>query len=494
MWHKRMTHEYNSNYARKEVMNFDINYPLVLDLDGTLIRIDLTHELLLRGLLKSPIKAVLCIFKNIGNKAVLKEKLVEIAGEDFDVKGFPYNQKVIDVARAHHEQGGTVILCSGSHKVLVDRVAKKFDWIDVSYGSTVDVNLTKSNKADFLATTYPDGFHYIGNSTQDFPVWSEAITGAAINPPASVSTVKVKGGDSVSILQNDHFTISTLLKCIRLHQWTKNGLIGLVPLLTFTSITVPLAIKVSLGFIAFSFLASATYIFNDLVDLPDDRMHASKSRRPLAAGKVSVPAGFIIMALLVLASILCLLFLPLEFSLVLLFYFMLTVSYTFFLKRIAIIDVIMLAGLFTIRVIGGAVLVGQSISPWLLNFIASFFFSLALVKRYTEMRKKEASTSLLGRGYEKDDEPLLLSLGIMGTGLALLSLLLYFVLAEDPVIQSQGARFALITVMTYWLMRIWMLAHRKTLNDDPVLFAVKDPISLVLGVLIAFVVLMEQLV
>jgi len=480
--------------SSKEVMNFDINYPLVLDLDGTLIQCDLTHELLLRGLLESPVKAVSCILKNVGNKAVLKEQLVEMVGGSFDAEAFLYNQTVLKTAQTHHEQGGTIILCSGSHKVLVDKVAKHFDWIDESYGTTADINLTKLNKAEFLATTYPDGFHYIGNSTQDFPVWSEAITGAAINPPASVSTVKVKGGDGVSILQNDHFTIRTLLKCIRVHQWAKNGLIGLVPLLTFTAMTVPLAINVFFGFFAFSFLASATYILNDLVDLPNDRKHASKSRRPLAAGKVSVPAGFVIMALSVLASILCLLFLPPEFALVLLTYFVLTVSYTFFLKRIAIIDVIMLAGLFTIRVLGGAVLVAQPISTWLLNFVASFFLSLALVKRYTEVRKKEASAVLLGRGYEKDDEPLLLSLGIMGTGLSLLSLLLYFVLAEDPVIHSQGARFALLTVLTYWLMRIWTLAHRKTLNDDPVLFAVKDKLSLILASLIAFVVLVEQLV
>jgi 4-hydroxybenzoate polyprenyltransferase/phosphoserine phosphatase len=478
---------------RKEVMSFDINYPLVLDLDGTLIQSDLTHELLLRGLLESPIKAVSCILKNIGNKAVLKEQLVEMAGGSFDAEAFPYNQTVLDVAQAHHEQGGTVILCSGSHKTLVDRVAKNFDWISGSYGTTVDVNLTKSNKAEFLTKAYPDGFHYIGNSSQDFPVWSLATTGAAINPPASVSKVKVKGGDDVSILQKDHITLRTFLKCIRVHQWAKNGLIGLVPLLTFTEMTVPLAINVILGLFAFSFLASATYIFNDLVDLPDDRKHLSKSLRPLAAGKVSVPAGFVIMVLLALASVLCLLFLPTEFALVLLSYFVLTVSYTFFLKRIAIIDVILLAGLFTIRVLGGAVLVAQPISTWLLNFVASFFLSLALIKRYTEVRKKEASTALLGRGYEKDDEPLLLCLGIMGIGLALLSLLLYFVLAEDPVIHSQGARFTLLTVLTYWLMRIWMLAHRKTLNDDPVLFALKDKLSLTLGPLIAFVVILEQL-
>lgn len=340
---------------------------------------------------------------------------------------------------------------------------------------------------------YEDGFHYIGNSKQDFPVWEIAKTGAAVNPPSSVNNIKTVDGAGVTILEQESLSLKTVLKCIRVHQWAKNGLIALVPLLTFASLTFPLIVNVILGFFAMSFLASATYIFNDLLDILDDRQHSSKRHRPLAAGKLSVPAGLLIMALLTLGSLACLFFLPLLFANVLLIYFVLTVSYSFFFKRIAVIDVIMLAGLFTIRVIAGATLVDQPISPWLINFIASFFLSLALVKRYTEVRKKSGNEILLGRGYEKNDEPLLLSLGIMGTGLALLSLLLYTVLAESPVIHSQPSRFLLLTVLTYWLMRIWFLAHRKQLNDDPVLFAVRDKVSLGLGAVIMVAAIIEQL-
>lgn len=474
------------------IMNFDLQFPLIIDVDGTLIKNDLTFDLLVQCFGKSPLKAFACVKAGLSEKSKMKGLLVGLVGSEVNAAHLPYNQTVIDIAEKHHAQGGKVVLCSGSHQTLIDKIVAKFDWISEGFGTTNDVNLTKENKANFLLEKFGSGFHYIGNSTQDYPVWEVAVTAAAINPPRSVSKIKAKSGEDVVVLEDEKVKIKTILKCIRIHQWAKNGLIGLIPLLTVSSLSVTSVFSVVIGFFAMSFLASATYIFNDLLDLSDDRQHPSKCRRPLASGAISVPRGLSISILLAFGAIACLFFLPATFSYVLLTYFVLTVSYSFFFKRVAIIDVIMLAGLFTIRVIAGASLVEQSISPWLLNFVASFFLSLALVKRYTEVRKKTQNEVLLGRGYNKDDEPLLLSLGIMGTGLALLSLLLYTVIAENPVIHSQVTRSLLLTILTYWLMRIWFLAHRKELNDDPVLFAVKDKISLVLGVIISIAVIIEQ--
>ena len=474
-------------------MKFDPAYPLVLDVDGTLIGNDLTHDLLTQGMSKYPLKIVSFIRAGLKDKSVLKDDLVSMVGDTIDAAHLPYNETIIEIARTHKASGGVVVLCSGSHQSLVDKITAHFDWITDGFGTWKNVNLTKATKASFLAEKYPDGFHYIGNSKQDLPVWEVAQSASAVNPPASIAQVKTVNGEGVIILESDKSSFKTILKSIRVHQWVKNGLIGLVPLLTFASLTQTGVINLIVGFFAMSFLASATYIFNDLLDVPDDRQHHTKRNRPLASGKISVPSAILLMVALSIASAICLWFLPVAFAYVLGIYLALTLSYSLFFKRVPIADVIMLAGLFSTRVLAGAILVQQPVSPWLLNFVASFFLSLALVKRYTEVRKKNKKQDLPGRGYRKDDEPLLLSLGIMGTGLAVLSLLLYSVLAPEPVIQSQVTRFIILTVLTYWMMRIWFLAHRKTLDDDPVLFAVKDKQSLLLGLLIAVVVVFEQI-
>ena len=470
----------------------DREIPLIVDVDGTLIGSDLTHDLLFLALSRQP-KSLLTVVKSaLKSKAALKETLVDLVGDHIDPLFLPYNKAVTEMALAHSSNGGKVILCSGSHQSLVNRISDHLDFVSEGYGTTNSVNLTKVSKAQFLSEKFPDGFHYVGNSSHDYAVWAQATSGSAVNPPNSIKNIKTLNGDNPNIIMRNKLSLKTLFKCIRIHQWVKNGLIGLVPILSIASLTEHDVYNVVVGFFSLSFLVSATYILNDLLDVTDDRQHPSKKTRPIACGAVSVPHALMLMIFLAGLSGLSLLILPVQFGAVLAIYLFITVAYSIFWKKVILLDVITLAGLFIIRVVAGAAIIVRELSPWLLSFVATFFFSLALLKRYIELRKSDQNARLPGRGYLKSDEPIVLSLGVMAMGLSLLSFLLYGILAQDGVISSQFIIFAFLGILTYWMMRMWLLAHRNILDDDPVLFAVRDRTSLFLGAVIVLFVILEQ--
>ena len=470
----------------------DIN-PLVIDVDGTLIKNDLTHDLLALSFKKSPLKILSLFFLGMYDKAKLKDSLVDFVGHNVDVADLPYNEKVIEYGRAHKKAGGEVILCSGSHETIIERIGSHFDWIDESFGTSPSRNLTANNKADFLNEKYPSGFNYIGNSSQDFPVWEAADKAYAISPPKKAIKIKSATGRAVEILEKKESKFIPVMQSLRIHQWAKNGLMWIVPLLTLDRLTHMDIVHLILGFIAFGLLASASYVLNDLLDVSEDRQHRSKHKRPLASGRLSVPTALISIGFIGLLSVVICFFIPSLFMGILAAYLAITLAYSFILKRIVIVDVMTLAGLFTIRVIAGAAIVDEPLSPWLLSFIASFFLSLALIKRYTELRKKDDDDSHLpGRGYLKSDETLVMSFGMNISGIAIVSFILYGLLAENAVLSNDVSVFALCAILIFWLMRVWFLAHRKILNDDPVLFAVKDRVSIFLGFIVGVIVLIEQ--
>jgi 4-hydroxybenzoate polyprenyltransferase/phosphoserine phosphatase len=483
--------------------------PLVLDLDGTLIRADLTHELLVLSALSQPFKLPAQASMGLRNKAAMKADMITHQGHRIDVDNLPYNERVVEMAEAHYLAGGQVYLCSGSHGDIVAKIVEKFPWLKEGWGTSDELNLTSSRKASFLQKRFPAGFIYVGNSKQDFAVWEVATQGIAINPPRKTANLMSLSGDSIAIAERPQGRVKMLLNCMRIHQWAKNGLILLVPILTFGELSLLDFIYVILGFLAMSFLASSTYILNDLIDIGDDRTHPTKRNRMLASGRVSIPVGLGLMVGLLTLSILMSAFLPFGFWLILALYALVTLTYSLYIKRIAIADVLTLSGLFSIRVFAGAALVSQSVSPWLINFIATFFLTLALVKRYTELRKyigtdtthslnpltetiHGARSGLRGRGYSKEDEPIILAFGVAIASLALLSFFLYGTLAETPVITHGVSILAISTILLYWTMRVWFLAHRGQLNDDPVLFAIKDRMSRIMGVIIALIVILEQ--
>ncbi|MGJ8560393.1 MAG: UbiA family prenyltransferase [Litorimonas sp.] len=468
--------------------------PLVIDVDGTLIHNDLTHELLLLGFCSSPFKSFSYAKTGLRSKNGLKEVLVSSIGDKIDVANLPYNETIIDFAKAEAKKGREIILCSGSHELLIHKIGDHFNWVNAAYATNQDVNLTAKNKAQFLTEKYPNGFDYIGNSTQDYEVWKVADKAYSVEAPSGSKSIRTSSGESVEPLIKKTTSIKPLLKAMRLHQWAKNLLLFLVPILVFDTLDVTDVLALFLGFIGMGLLASGTYLFNDALDIQNDRQSASKRRRPFASGRLSLTKGMGLFIACLSGALIISLILPTLYFVILMIYFVTTMSYSIVLKRLVVIDVMTLAFLFLIRVLAGAAIIGIPASPWLVSFILTFFLSLSLTKRYTELVKlnEKGLVAMGGRGYDVRDIPLVLGFGMMATATSILSFILYGLVAEQPVLAADISIFIVGFLLVYWILRLWYLAHRGILDDDPVLFAVKDKLSIVIGGLIFLVVLSEE--
>jgi 4-hydroxybenzoate polyprenyltransferase len=274
--------------------------------------------------------------------------------------------------------------------------------------------------------------------------------------------------------------IKAWLREIRPHQWAKNLLIFVPAMAAHLEWTRVEVLNLLFGFAAFSLLASSVYVINDLVDLPNDRQHATKKNRPIAAGLIS-PAAAVIGALLLIAIAVFLTWrLPRDFQLTLSIYLVITTAYSFALKRRVLLDVICLASLYTIRVVAGSTLVAAPLSQWFLAFSIFFFFSLALVKRVAELRPLvlTGEQSVAGRGYLAPDLPTLTSLGTAASMASSLVFCLYITSAEVTRLYNHPSLLWIgLPLFLYWQARVWLLTSRGRMNEDPVVFALKDKMS-----------------
>ena len=283
--------------------------------------------------------------------------------------------------------------------------------------------------------------------------------------------------------------LGALVRSLRPHQWSKNALLALPAVASHDLLSREVVLALVLGFTAFSALASAVYVLNDLIDLPNDRLHPSKRHRPLASGELPIPLALATLAVLVLVSGLIAWRLPPGFQALLLGYAILTTAYSLVLKQRPILDVITLAGFYTIRVVAGAALVAVPLSRWFLAFSVFFFFSLALVKRVVEMGRRTAEdpARIPGRGYQVGDIPVLQSLGTTSVMASALVYCLYITGAEVEVLYSRPDLLWIgLPILLYWQSRVWLLVGRHDLDEDPVTFALTDWVSraLLLGFLL----------
>ncbi|MEO0466515.1 MAG: UbiA family prenyltransferase [Pseudomonadota bacterium] len=467
--------------------------PLVFDLDGTLIRNDLTHELLVLCMRWYPHLFLLAIFQLIRSRSGGKRWLVERVGDHIHAEHLPYSATALDLIEAHRKTGGDVELVSGSDHELVERIASHLGVFSHAKGSTPPTNLVSSRKADHVAERHPDGFQYAGNSNQDITVWRESKGGYGFNAPSRAFRLKRADDTPIELVRivEGSGPWRALLKAMRPHQWMKNLLIFMVPCLVISQLGWINGIEVIAGFLCLSLLASGTYIINDLFDIPDDRKHPSKQKRPLASGSLSVPLAGVAALSLVLGSLIGAFFLDITFGFVAASYTVITLAYSFRLKRIVVVDVMVLSCLFGVRVVAGAILVNAPPSIWLLTFIGMFFLSLALTKRYVEVVKMAQKGLVSGRGYRSDDAPVLLAFGVACAVGSVIAFLTYGLLADVRVIENSGIVLSLAGVLIAWLMRLWLLTARGEMNDDPVLFAVKDRTSLLTLMLLTSLVLFE---
>ncbi len=456
--------------------------PLCIDCDGTLIRTDLLHEAVLLMLKQYPLGIFFLPFWLLKGKAYLKARIAEHV--DFNWAVLPYREDIIALIQEARQEGTPVILVTASPEKWADGIAEHLGFFDDVLATRDKLNLSGKNKAQELVKLYGEhNFDYAGNAAADFPVW-KAARGAIIvnNSKSFIKKARATNTNIVKIVPSKSGGFLTYIKALRVHQWLKNFLI-FVPLLAAHQMNNPNSLwQAVLAFFAFSTCASVVYIINDLLDLESDRQHIRKRKRPFAACTIPVVNGVILAPLLLGVSVILSLLLPPQFILVLALYFAMTVAYSVRLKRQVIVDVMMLASLYTMRIIAGAAATNITPSFWLLAFSMFIFLSLALVKRYSELlvtleqNKDEAP----GRGYAVTDLPVLMAIGVSSSMIAVLVFAFYLNLPEVNGMYPHKRWLWLISpILLYWLSRIWMKTHRGEIDDDPIVFAVKDWQSLV---------------
>ena len=460
--------------------------PLVVDLDGTLVRSDLLIETAFAELGRRPHSLAEMLHALSRGKAALKHRLCD--GIHFDPSRLPYDDAVIARIEEARREHRPVYLASASHERLVSAVAEHLGLFDGWFASDATTNLAGEAKASRLVEAFGErGFDYIGNDAADLPVWSRAKQAIAIRAPASVARRLALVQESAEHLVHERPTLKTWAKLIRVHQWAKNALVFL-PLLASHSFESAAFVSALLGALAFSLCASAVYVLNDLVDLQDDRIHRTKCRRPLACGQIPLLHGVIAVPLLLLASFATAAAVSVAFVGVLAAYLAITTAYSFYLKRVLLIDVMTLGSLYTIRVVAGAVAIGVAQSVWLLGFCFSIFLSLALIKRYVELAAKLDANlpAPANRGYRTSDLGLVAVLAAAAGFNAVTVLALY---VGSDMVRDLYTRPQLLwlacPILLYWVGRALMLAQRREMDDDPVVFALKDRQSLATTALVA---------
>ncbi len=462
-------------------MTQDHTTPLCVDLDGTLLKSDLLFESLLAMLAQRPWLVLWLPLWLLGGKAHLKRQ-VALRGP-IDPTLLPYDERVLDLLRGSTDRQR--VLCTASDASLVEPIARHLGCFDEVLASDGQRNLAGARKAEALVARFGQGgFDYLGNAPVDLKVWKHAGKAWVVN--AGTSLLKRAGQvcDTVEHLPPEPVGLRTWLKALRVHQWLKNLLV-FVPLLAAHRFTDPDAVLLTgLAFLAFGLSASGVYVLNDLLDLEADRAHPRKRSRPFAAGRLSLRSGLVAAPLLTLAGLaLAWLVAPL-FAAVLGGYYVLTLGYSLGWKRVPILDVILLAGLYTVRIIGGAAAIGTVPSFWLLAFSMFIFLSLALLKRYIEFvgLAERGEVKAAGRGYHLDDQPLLLALGGSAGYLSVLVLALYINSPESQALYARPeALWLLCPLLMLWISRAWLKAHRGTMHDDPVVFAATDRFSLLVA-------------
>jgi 4-hydroxybenzoate polyprenyltransferase len=461
--------------------------PLVVDLDDTLVRTDLLLESLFVLAKRSPARLLLVPVWLAKGKAHLKRRLAQIAMPDVTV--LPYRQDLLNRLQAERRHGRQLVLATAADKALAEEVAQHLGLFDTVLASDGTVNLARECKRDCLVGAYgAKGFDYVGSGRSDLVVWRAARKALVVQTRRRLAARIAEITDVETIAGGDPPRLGSYLAALRPHQWLKNALIFLPLLATRRIYDVDLLWQGLLVFAAFSLCASSAYLLNDLLDLSNDRRHPCKRNRPFASGQVPLLHGLVLAPLLLLLGLVVGAVLSFVLLGVLALYYSLTMSYSLRLKDLVIVDVLALAGLYTLRVLAGAAAFDIAPSPWLLAFCVFLFFSLAMVKRYVElvaMRPVEGAKAH-ARAYLLEDRELLAALGGASGYLSVLVLALYI---TNDAMHDPHVRYQLIwlvcVLLLHWVSYMWLMAHRARMLDDPLVFALRDRTSQVVIALMA---------
>ncbi len=457
--------------------------PLVVDLDGTLLRTDTLHESAIRLLRDSPLD-VLRIPMWLGRgKAVLKRNIASRVG--LDPTALPYRDDLLQWLQEQRAAGRRLVLCTASDQSIASAVATHLGIFDEVIASDGVSNLAGSRKASALIDRFGDaGFDYAGNSSADLAVWARSRRAIVVDAPGDV----VRQARERALVERE-FPRTPVgwrewRRMLRVHQWLKNLLLFVPMVASHRLGDLGTLGTLMVAFVSFSLCASAVYIGNDLLDLESDRLHPRKRNRPFASGTVPVWQGVAAAPLLLLVSLALGLVAGSAFLLWLAGYFLLTCAYSMLLKRLVLVDCLTLAMLYTIRIVAGAAAAAQVLSFWLLAFSMFLFLSLAFIKRYAELLVQAGSgkDKAHGRGYFTADAPLVLAFGVVsGYGSAVV--LALYLNSEAVMLLYRHPEVAggTVPILIFWISWVWLQASRGLMNDDPLVFAVKDPASLGAG-------------
>lgn len=463
----------------------DSALPVVVDLEGGLLKVDPLQESLIALLLRRPWQAICALAVLIARGRAAMKALVA-SSDLLDVEVLPMREELVAWLRTQAAAGRELHLVSAADQAVVAQLAARLDFFDSWVGSDGRRNLRGAAKAVWLRGRFPDGFSYVGADASDLSVWQSASTVivAGMHPAARRDIGRLNKPIEAEFPVRSAGT-TVLFEQLRLHQWSKNVLVFLPLLLAHRFADVRGWLHVLLAFGGMGLTASATYIVNDLSDLSDDRRHITKRNRPLAAGAFPSLAALAIVPLMLTAAFVLTFAASPEAAVVLAAYLVLTLAYSFRLKRVPLLDTAIIGLLFTLRIVLGAAAVRSPPSPWLLAFSVMLFFSLAMAKRQSEITKALRMTDsgrIARRGYEPGDVVLTLVYGIASGVASLVISMLYITNGVATELYSNPNWLWTVPLLLYlWQMRVWLLAHRGVLDDDPVVFALKDRTSLALG-------------
>ena len=470
--------------------------PLVVDLDGTLIKTDLLIESILALLRKQPLYLFALPVWLMRGKASLKHQVANRVV--LEISSLPWRLDVIEFLARQRAEGRSLVLATGSDILLAQRVADHLKLFDMVFASDGLTNLCGVTKRDVLVRRFGiKGFDYAadggGNRSCDLPVWVAARNAILVNPGRGVSRAAAQLAAVQRVFTDAKTGLALPLRALRPEHWLKNVLV-FVPFVAAHRFHDPaLAGKSLLAFVAFGCCASSGYLFNDLIDLEADRHHPQKRLRPFASGDLPLTYALLAGPALLVAGCFLGALVSSVLLAVLLFYCAMSAVYSLYIKQIVILDVLLLAGLYTVRIMAGSAATGIWPSHWMLAFSTFLFFSLALVKRYSELTimKRVDGAAARARAYEPGDGELLAAMGVASGYLAVLVLALYIAADKARALYSRPELLSLLCpLLLYWISHVWLTAHRGNMPHDPVVFTTNNWTSRILMTLMVAAVVL----
>jgi 4-hydroxybenzoate polyprenyltransferase len=460
----------------EDIESRSIGPPLVVDLDGTLLQTDLLHESVLRLIKQKPWTIILLPFWLLCGRAYLKRKIVECSHLDY--RSLPVHEELLAWLLSEKRSGRWLVLATASDQRLAELTVQRLNLFDAVLGSDGKRNLKGRQKLDAIIQVCGSEFDYAGNSRADQPLWEASRQAIVVNASKSVEAAARRSANVTHVFKPSGNQFRAAVRSLRLYQWVKNLLV-FVPGFTSHQLTNANTLATLSGtFLAFGLCASGAYVVNDLFDLEEDRCHSAKRDRPFASGRCSIPIGVALAALCIALGLGIAAVIGNGLIVLLTVYICLTVFYSLYLKKILLVDVLTLAVLYTMRVIAGHMVTGIPFSVWLSSFVFFLFLSLAFSKRAAELVTfRSGGWELVpGRGYEAIDLGVITTAGIASGLLSSLVLALYINSDAVRLLYRRPAMlWAILPVLLYYILRIWVIAGRGQLDADPIIYTVKSP-------------------